>query len=222
MTADSTKNVVAILAGSSHESEFENIRFNSGKCSAVNCDNFSTTAAVDIGGSSFTNIINYIDGSNFEGGIVGTAKKGIIERCINYGSVMVGGIASSCNQGKIMNCYNGGTVSGEYKIGGIVGVLYNNEDSESYISNCVNTGEIQAISSYDVGGIVGQVSNSYSIFINNCKNYGDISVSGCGKPGFMQGIGGIVGCTTDICKLLNNINYGTILFDLKNDLPEDY
>ena len=116
-----------------------------------------------------------ICGGNFSGGIVAlTTRDSLIEGCYNTAF-----ISSSMDD-----------------IGGIVGHTFS---SNFTIRNCYNAGTI--IGNTDVGGIIGQISDSTTI--ENCYNFGSVIVTGAGAAA-----GAIVGFVSDLgTKTFNNCYY---------------
>ena len=124
-------------------------------------------AGCNINGTIFNSRItgnSSVTGGGAVGGIAGEHDGGIIEQCwsaaavsANEYSYYAGGIAGAFWGGDISDCYNTGTVTGvdDAEVGGIVGEAY--PDSDSYIRNCYNTGNI-SVGSY-VGSIVGYLGD---------------------------------------------------------------
>lgn len=160
-----------------------------------------------------------ITGESFNiGGIAGYNNNGIIEQVFNKGeldasnSVNIGGIVGVNFNGSIKGTYNVAKILGKSGIGGIAGK-----------SECSNTGAEVLGSSYNLGdikgesGIGGIVGENRKIIIENCYNYGNISieasdasidgqytggitglnyggtVKNCCNTGVVEGFGGIVG-----------------------------
>lgn len=96
------------------------------------------------------------------GGIVGSVTGGSFDYCSNYGCCYgidesVGGITGkTCHTfttgggATFNNCLNAGTVHGRIDVGGIVGRM-----EESYVKNCLNTGEVIAENGACGGAIFG-------------------------------------------------------------------
>ena len=172
-----------------------------------NCDNFanvtSTAEDKNIGGvmgicgsgSTITNCNNFgkvVANSSTEGkiaGIVGYLYTSTVENCCNYGEIQgstyVGGIAGQ-SEGVIRNSTNKAVVTAKSYVGGIVGVsgkATTSDFAKEYILECVNYGNVTAISSDDKG-TAGIVGFSY-VDVKNCENHGEIS--GASR------VGGIVG-----------------------------
>lgn len=134
-----------------------------------------------------------ISGSQKVGGIAGIASVGsfTIDNCKNSGTI-IGGSNAGCSgilgyagkPGTISNCENTGNVSegnlsSKYS-GGICGYL---QSDGIEITSCINKGIVNGL---NAGGIFGAPGNkTYSTYISNCENYGEI------KAGDIAG--GIVG-----------------------------
>ena len=115
-----------------------------------------------------------------------------------YGIRCVGGIIGSAFESEINNCTNYANIKGEYLVGGVVGAFeiyrLRKQNSNSYISNCVNYGYISGNSARYIsfiGGIVGGCTASnfvtrHSVVITDNTNYGDVKGD--------EVVGGIVGC----------------------------
>jgi hypothetical protein len=139
--------------------------------------------------------------SNSVGGIAGQ-NNGTISNCYVTGTIKavsnVGGIAGY-NHSIVQNCYSAATVEGTSNyVGGIVGTSQYGGASiaVSKIENCYSTGTVSGIytvidESYTdttVGGIVGYVNNTASVFVlQNC--YSTATVSG------NFSVGGIIGAS---------------------------
>lgn len=91
-----------------------------------------------------------------------------------------GGIAGGVSMTTITMCANSGNIVGGPDVGGIVGVIFNDEDSSSTINSCYNTGIIRANNKDEkgnacVGGIVGRIFTlNKSSTISNCYNTGSV------------------------------------------------
>ncbi len=141
---------------------------------------------------------------------------GLVENCRNYADVTgyscwVGGIVGSqVLGGKVRNCYNAGNIMTCYMhVGGIVG------SGQGLVENCVNTGDVKAISLitnysttlHGAGGIMGGVNGLCTI--SNCQNFGTIRAT-------IKNTGGIVGTystttTSEGSKTENCMNFGTVI-----------
>ncbi len=156
------------------------------------------------------------------GGIIGEAEgHTIIDNCTNTGEVKshdgvanyddyVGGIAGSIYgyQSVVSNCTNIGDIIGDDEVGGIVG--YTNTSGTAFenypniyvfVTDCQNRGNVTAPYGYEIGGIVGEASNS-SAWIDRCSNSGDIMGS--------EYVGGIAGYRGSVS---NCYNTGDIVAD---------
>ncbi|MBR5324638.1 MAG: hypothetical protein IKV14_07485 [Muribaculaceae bacterium] len=146
------------------------------------------------------------NGSNgtYVGGIVGheeSSSKFTIKNCSNEGRISdangsyIGGICAYGTVVDVVDCVNRMDISGgkDYSIGGISAKVHG-------VDNCINYGNIDNSTAKNIGGIIGEMTNS----ISKCVNYGAITISGS-KTTY---VGGIVGTTT------NNVvfcgNFGTI------------
>ncbi|MHC4544896.1 MAG: GLUG motif-containing protein [Planctomycetota bacterium] len=102
---------------------------------------------------------------NRVGSLVGRLSGGTVTGCYAEGSVSgderVGGLVGS-NGGTITNCHSTGSVLGGSLVGGLVGI------SGGTITNCYSTGSVSGNNS--VGGLVGSGGN-----ITNCYAKGSVS-----------------------------------------------
>ena len=132
-----------------------------------------------------------ITGYNAIGGIIGY-NRATIRNCVNTADVEVldsyltdkpGGLASGggiagyhdVSSGSIENCYNSGKISGKNGIGGILGLIQEND--KITINNCYNRGEISTSPEDGLkGAIVGSVGEdataavSGNFFVVNNEN----------------------------------------------------
>lgn len=149
---------------------------------------------------------------NYVGGVIGRAQStatSIVRRCYNTATITntdkeTGGFAGQLSGShRVEDCYNTGEVSGAGYTGGFAGELYAGTGShDRKLVRCYNTGTVTADGDY-VGGLVGNVSNSFDI--DSCYNLAD--VLGTGKY-----VGGLCGYTRTI-KLTNSWNAGTVESD---------
>ena len=96
---------------------------------------------------------------------------------------------------EIENCYNFGNITGETRIGGIVGGEFGSY--ENVIRNCYNFGNITSNGNY-VGGIIAEGGSNLEIY--DCYNLGNVTGVEC--------VGGIVG---ENAKIISNcFNLGSI------------
>lgn len=148
-------------------------------------------------------------GCNCVGGIVGYNFKGIIEYCENFANITTiaggsatGGITGLNSHGTINNCSNSGILSASSGggLGGISG------DNWGMIYQCYNLGDA---SSSCAGGIA--VQNTHGAIIEECYNIGHINSYGSSDSSYAGGIVGYIsGLATDISKIKNCYNIGTI------------
>jgi hypothetical protein len=113
---------------------------------------------------------------NSTGGLVGLNDGGEIRNCyatgnvtaVNSGNHSVGGLVGFSGYGNptISNCYATGMVSGEQRVGGLVGKI----EGDQTIYNCYATGMVSG--GIEVGGLVGNYDVGYSgnatSIIQNC------------------------------------------------------
>ncbi len=124
-------------------------------------------------------IDNNVSGDRAVGGLVGESM-GTIENCFTTGVVIgtgngIGGLVGSAS-GSVSNCYATGDVSGNNRVGGLVG-------SSDLLSNCYATGDVSG--NNEIGGLAGD-------------NWDDIS--DCYATGSVSGdnvVGGLVGFSWD-------------------------
>ena len=122
-----------------------------------------------------------VNGNQIVGGIVGCAWGGSIQNAWNAGAVSgtghsAGGIVGYAREAaKIQNVCNTGAITGNERVGGIVGAI-----ADSTLQNAWSTGSVTG--SQQVGGIVGAMENSTLRYV---WNTGTVAGS--------QKVGGIVG-----------------------------
>jgi hypothetical protein len=105
------------------------------------------------------------------GGLVGYNNAGcIIDKCYSTGAIIstsdyVGGIVGT-NYGIVRNCYSKSAVTGNIRVGGIMGMNTNPMPGTTHalIENCYATGTIRGVEY--VGGILGAIQNS--AILQNC------------------------------------------------------
>ena len=123
-----------------------------------------------------------VNGNQIVGGIVGCAWGGSIQNAWNAGAVSgtghsAGGIVGYAREAaKIQNVCNTGAITGNERVGGIVGAI-----ADSTLQNAWSTGPVTG-SQWGVGGIVGAMENSTLRYV---WNTGTVAGS--------QKVGGIVG-----------------------------
>ena len=155
----------------------------------------------------------------YAGGIAGCNSEGDISACVNNGPVTgafhTGGIAGRKTHGNIVDCDNEepGTVTGEYRLGGIVGTSEAvPSGEEAKISGCTNAAAILSTdttaASVHIGGIVG-MHGSYNT-VENCENSGAVSGRGNGSGSGLGGVGGISGSMYTASVLTGCTNRGAV------------
>lgn len=127
---------------------------------------------------------------NYTGALVGLVDHGSIKRCyVENGSVSgtscVGGLVGKKydREGNISNCYSTASVTGDDKVGGLVGT-----NEGGVISNCYSKGDVTGTSL--VGGLVGE---NYSM---GAYILADGTISNCYSAGSVSGdshVGGLLG-----------------------------
>ena len=136
-----------------------------------------------------------ITGEEHVGAIIGYAGEINIENCQSVGNTVngnkrVGGISGSVvgsvsYAAKIVQCYNSSTVTGEYFVGGIVGV-----GNRCIAENCLNTGEIKGNYYGRAGGGIFGILSTNTSQITACINWGKISEVRSGYGGIAGEISG--------------------------------
>ena len=171
---------------------FENLVIDAGKAEQAGVVGTLTGGAKVSGVKVMSGSISSVEAA---GGIVGRLmKNGTIENCENHASVSTsahnaGGIVGAAyytaadETMKIDNCDNYGKVSGNYGVGGVVGL------SCAEVTNCNNYGDMVTGNTASVGGVVGEQKATGKIV--DCSNYADIQAGDGGKSNY--GAGGIVG-----------------------------
>ena len=108
-----------------------------------------------------------VSGNYYSGGLVSGMYKATVENSYSSGSVstvdsQAGGLVALMSSGVIRQSYATGSVSGNYYVGGLVGLV--NDNPESIIENCYSSGSVSAFGIG--GGLVGdlrdKIKNSYS------------------------------------------------------------
>lgn len=102
------------------------------------------------------------------------------------GNYRVGGIVGNAigKNTVISNATNSASVTGNSQVGGIVGIITGNSVNKSKVNNVINTGTINGNAGNDVGGLIGSLNNSQ--LIGNSYNLGAVTSSG-------HDVGGLVG-----------------------------
>ena len=149
------------------------------------------------------------------GGAIAGSCVGLIENCVNYGTVKTyfseaGGIVGELKaKGTVRGCFNGGNVYAGYTYaGGIAG-----KSAAATIENCQNAGDVAAKflnpyqtegKQYGAGGIVGSAAAGTKL----------VNVLNSGKVSSYKQVGGIVGAQVATAasptKVINGVNYGIV------------
>lgn len=174
------------------------------------------------------------------GGIAAWATgKNSISGCHNYGTITVenhpitegssykylsaagilGGANTASAEVTVSNCHNHASVtsrnSGEFGMGGIIGVVYHTCSSVS-IDNCTNEGRLELLYSetqndaFSIGGIGGKISGDpgQEVTVHGCTNRGDIY----SEAVHQHYVGGITGCGDGV-RISDCINEGRVMID---------
>ena len=106
------------------------------------------------------------------------------------GNYRVGGIVGNAigENTVISNATNSASVTGNSQVGGIVGIITGNSVNKSKVNNVINTGTINGNAGNDVGGLIGSLNNSQ--LIGNSYNLGAVTSSG-------HDVGGLVGSASN-------------------------
>ena len=155
------------------------------------------------------------------GGIVGSMNgNGTIEGCKNYAVVSTtsitdstgatGGVIGYITSGIVRNCENFGAVSGQYRVGGVIGATW--LAGTCAFNNLVNHAKVTG-THHDVGGVIGRWGAAQNLDITaTMKNEGTVTGADC--------VGGVIGqvhnslsdrYTTYTTKLGGYTNSGTVL-----------
>ena len=138
-----------------------------------------------------------------------TCIGGIVGHCESWDRPLI--IENTVNMAKIS--FSGSLSDASLYIGGIVGYIYSESESDFYIRNCASYGSItdSGFGSYvHIGGILGKF-NMYvygTCYIQNSFNYGEISTESSDDD-FYLSIGGIAG-EVDYTVIENCLNAGRI------------
>lgn len=106
------------------------------------------------------------------------------------GNYRVGGIVGNAigENTVISNATNSASVTGNSQVGGIVGIITGNSVNKSKVNNVINTGTINGNAGNDVGGLIGSLNKSQ--LIGNSYNLGAVTSSG-------HDVGGLVGSASN-------------------------
>jgi hypothetical protein len=133
----------------------------------------------------------YSEAGNSVGSLVGLLRNGTIINCYTQGgsvsgNARIGGLVGN-NSSSIANCYSSASVSGGASIGGLVGV-----NSNGTITNCYAKGSVSG-NYYTFGGLVGE---NYAGTIKNCYSVGHVQEPSV--PVFSPlNVGGLIGSTSN-------------------------
>jgi hypothetical protein len=133
----------------------------------------------------------YSEAGNSVGPLVGLLRKGTIINCYTQGGSVsgndrIGGLVGN-NSSSIANCYSSASVSGGVRIGGLVGGNYTGT-----ITNCYAKGSVSG-NYYAFGGLVG--GNSAGT-IKNCYSVGHVQEPSVQVFSPLD-IGGLIGSTSN-------------------------
>ena len=194
-TVSSEKEAAAFISNISGEAVVKDVTFENVEIVSDKAEQAGIVGLVS-GGATVENVKvmgGKISSVEAAGGIVGRVLgEGTVKDCENHADVSTtahnaGGIVGAAyynNDGmSITDCDNYGKVSGNYAVGGIVGL------NCGEISGCNNYGTSVTGKSASVGGIVGEQKGSGSI--TDCTNKADVSGGEGSTTNY--GCGGIVG-----------------------------
>jgi hypothetical protein len=119
--------------------------------------------------------------SSFSGGLVGFNNYSTINNCHTTGDITangsaIGGLVGENRFGEINNSHSSCNTSGEYEVGGLVGVINGN------ISNSYSEGNVESTLWGIVGGFAGRI---YSGDISTCYSLGDVTSFDGSAGGFI-------------------------------------
>jgi len=137
-----------------------------------------TISGIDIAGGQYSGLFGIFSG---------TVKNLTVKGTVSSGNANdAGGIAGlAYNGASIIDCTNECTVSGKNSIGGIVGRL---KSGSFTVSGCINKGAVSGVR--EVGGIAGYADPSGTLLLSECKNLGNVTLTGAERAG------GILGATS--------------------------
>lgn len=154
---------------------------------------------------------SYIKGKSYVGSVFGCNEYGAAIKCYNSGFIIntddyVGGIVGVATGCRLNDCYNNGTVSGNDRVGGVVG-------SGGTVSFCYNTGSVSG--NQLVGGVSGnasQVNDSYNIGnINGNKCVGGVAGEiGYGKAEYCYNTGKVIGNENNVGGVFGYVDESTV------------
>lgn len=142
------------------------------------------------------------------GGISGESNGSFtncINRCSVTGSISIGGITGTAARGMIYGCKNYGEVKASGTAGGIVGNTFNCHGIPGTVENCENYGNVSY--GYNLGGIVGHADVGY---VRDSTNYG--AISGSDKVGGIAGYSAVkISGSTNEGSVTGTTNVGDIV-----------
>jgi hypothetical protein len=145
--------------------------------------------------------------ANTAGGVVGQNVNGVVENVFTTGSVTAstnnaGGVVGD-NTGVVKNAYTIGTVSGTNRVGGIVGVNWNNGSVENSVAlNPLITRSGGTNEGF--GRVAVDIAGQTAILINN-RARADMVFAGLENPNITSEADGIHGLTVDFDMPLSEI-----------------
>lgn len=177
-------NIVAIsraggIAGKSEENSVITNCVNNGTITSDTTKTIEETTKETIDGTT-VEVTQTVVASRWIGGIAGVGQ-GVISNCTNNADIegnRAGGISGISNNGKtsILNCINNGNITGNQN-GGIT-YTFKGSTEDYKISNCVNTGKLIVIDTYNETNLYGAgIANANDGLIERCYNTGDIVVT---------------------------------------------
>jgi len=145
-----------------------------------------------------------VNGGDFTGGLVGNNYDyGTVTNCYATTSVSgdwaVGGLVG-LNDGMVTDCYATGGVYGDNEVGGLAG---RNDQDDGTISNCYSSGNVEG--NTNIGGLVGE-NNGGTVF--NCYAVGDVRGNSSDAGGF---VGSNDGYSTSPGIISNSYAIGDVL-----------
>lgn len=107
-----------------------------------------------------------VQGSTYVGGVIGRSDNGAITLCSYEGTVegynTVGGLLGHNAGGVMVACSSSAQIVGDFTIGGFVGKQSKGSISESYSTGTINAGSSQNMGGF-VGDNAGTITNCYSV-----------------------------------------------------------
>lgn len=185
-------------------------------------DGTGTVSVIDCANHGDVTITNSADTKGTIGGIAAVSKPASYVRCVNTGdltgavkSPQIGGIVGNATNvsGKTIyftDCSNSGVVTGQAKLGGILG---GNAIALGSVENCSNSGEIKSIatakaSNAGVAGICGVYGGAWEIL--NCVNTGNVTNTVSDFTGGIAGNPNPASSASSHGMILNCINRGEV------------